>query len=50
MNETCLITGGARGIAIARMMQLNVIGLMLCCREAARRMSTAHGGFLIGAP
>ncbi|MEO8755223.1 MAG: SDR family oxidoreductase, partial [Casimicrobiaceae bacterium] len=32
------------GDAIARMMQLNVIGLMLCCREAARRMSTAHGG------
>jgi len=32
------------GEAIARMMQLNVIGLMLCCREAARRMSTAHGG------
>ena len=23
---------------------VNVIGLMLCCREAARRMSTRHGG------
>jgi NAD(P)-dependent dehydrogenase (short-subunit alcohol dehydrogenase family) len=23
---------------------VNVIGLMLCCREAARRMSTKHGG------
>jgi NAD(P)-dependent dehydrogenase (short-subunit alcohol dehydrogenase family) len=23
---------------------LNVIGLMLCCREAVRRMSTKHGG------
>ncbi len=23
---------------------INVIGLMLCCREAARRMSTRHGG------
>ncbi|MBL8381331.1 MAG: SDR family oxidoreductase [Burkholderiales bacterium] len=30
--------------ALGRMMQVNVIGLMLCCREAARRMSTAHGG------
>lgn len=30
--------------ALGRMMQVNVIGLMLCCREAARRMSRAHGG------
>ncbi len=29
---------------LRRMMEVNVIGLMLCCREAARRMSTAHGG------
>ncbi len=27
-----------------RMFDVNVIGLMLCCREAARRMSGAHGG------
>ena len=26
------------------LMQVNVIGTMLCCREAARRMSTANGG------
>ncbi|MGH6897540.1 MAG: SDR family oxidoreductase [Geminicoccaceae bacterium] len=27
-----------------RLFAVNVIGTMLCCREAARRMSTAHGG------
>lgn len=27
-----------------RMFDVNVIGLMLCCREAARRMSSTHGG------
>jgi len=26
------------------LMRINVIGTMLCCREAARRMSTANGG------
>ena len=26
------------------LMRVNVIGTMLCCREAARRMSTKHGG------
>lgn len=26
------------------LMAINVIGLMLCCREAVRRMSTKHGG------
>ncbi len=26
------------------LMKVNVIGTMLCCREAARRMSTANGG------
>jgi len=26
------------------MMRINVVGTMLCCREAARRMSTKHGG------
>lgn len=30
--------------ALARMMQVNVIGLMLCCREAVQRMSRTHGG------
>jgi NAD(P)-dependent dehydrogenase (short-subunit alcohol dehydrogenase family) len=29
---------------IARMMELNVVGLMLCCREAARRMALSRGG------
>jgi len=29
---------------LQRLMATNVIGLMLCCREAVRRMSTAHGG------
>ena len=30
--------------ALENMMRTNVIGTMLCCREAARRMSTATGG------
>lgn len=29
---------------LSQMMAVNVVGLMLCCREAARRMSTRHGG------
>jgi NAD(P)-dependent dehydrogenase (short-subunit alcohol dehydrogenase family) len=29
---------------LTRLMAVNVVGLMLCCREAARRMSTARGG------
>jgi NAD(P)-dependent dehydrogenase (short-subunit alcohol dehydrogenase family) len=29
---------------LRRMLEVNVIGLMLCCREAAKRMSTARGG------
>lgn len=29
---------------LQRLMAVNVIGLMLCCREAVRRMSTRHGG------
>jgi NAD(P)-dependent dehydrogenase (short-subunit alcohol dehydrogenase family) len=29
---------------LSRLFAVNVIGLMLCCREAARRMSTRHGG------
>jgi NAD(P)-dependent dehydrogenase (short-subunit alcohol dehydrogenase family) len=30
--------------ALQRLMAVNVTGLMLCCREAVRRMSTAMGG------
>lgn len=30
--------------ALAGLFATNVIGLMLCCREAAKRMSTTHGG------
>jgi NAD(P)-dependent dehydrogenase (short-subunit alcohol dehydrogenase family) len=30
--------------ALIALVQTNVVGLMLCCREAARRLSTAHGG------
>ncbi len=29
---------------VKRMFEVNVLGLMLCCREAARRLSTKHGG------
>ena len=29
---------------LQHLMQVNVVGLMLCCREALRRMSTAAGG------
>lgn len=29
---------------ISRLMAVNVVGLLICCREAARRMSTARGG------
>ena len=29
---------------IRRLMSVNVVGLLICCREAARRMSTARGG------
>ncbi len=32
------------GEALERLMKVNVVGTMLCCREAARRMSTANGG------
>lgn len=30
--------------ALVRLLHTNVLGVMLCCREAARRMSTASGG------
>ena len=29
---------------LTHLFNVNVIGLMLCCREAAKRMSTRHGG------
>jgi len=29
---------------VANLLAVNVTGLMLCCREAAKRMSTKHGG------
>ncbi len=32
------------GAELTAMMATNVVGTMLCCREAVRRMSTAHGG------
>jgi NAD(P)-dependent dehydrogenase (short-subunit alcohol dehydrogenase family) len=32
------------GAALAEVFGVNVIGLMLCCREATKRMSTKHGG------
>jgi len=45
------IDGGAATAAadfqqekLERLMAVNVIGTMLCCREAVRRMSTARGG------
>jgi NAD(P)-dependent dehydrogenase (short-subunit alcohol dehydrogenase family) len=31
-------------VAISRLIAVNVTGLMICCREAARLMSTASGG------
>ena len=31
-------------VELERLMAVNVTGLMLCCREAVRRMSTARGG------
>ena len=44
-------TNGRRGrvdeydaAVLQNLFAVNVIGLMLCCREAARRMSTKHGG------
>jgi len=44
------IGGGAHRVAefdavgLAQLFQVNVVGLMLCCREAVRRMSTSRGG------
>lgn len=49
VNSAGIGGGGSRvadydAAVIARLFAVNVTGLMLCCREAARRMSTAHGG------
>ncbi|MCP5149866.1 MAG: SDR family oxidoreductase [Ectothiorhodospiraceae bacterium] len=33
-----------RGDVLQRLLAVNVLGTMLCCREAVRRMSIAHGG------
>lgn len=49
VNSAALGGDGARvaaydAAALARLFAVNVSGLMLCCREAARRMSTKHGG------
>lgn len=44
------IGGGAHRVeamtaaTLEDLFRVNVVGLILCCREAARRMSTAHGG------
>lgn len=44
------IGGGAHRVetmtaaGLGELFRVNVVGLMLCCREAARRMSTARGG------
>ena len=35
---------GPRAAALERLFTVNTVGLMLCCREAARRMSTKRGG------
>jgi NAD(P)-dependent dehydrogenase (short-subunit alcohol dehydrogenase family) len=49
VNSAAMGGGGTRvrdydAAAIAELFAVNVTGLMLCCREAARRMSTAQGG------
>jgi NAD(P)-dependent dehydrogenase (short-subunit alcohol dehydrogenase family) len=35
---------GFEGPPLCELLAVNVVGLMLCCREAVRRMSTRHGG------
>ena len=49
VNSAGISTGPGRvdaydSAALANLFAVNVIGLMLCCREAAKRMSTEHGG------
>jgi NAD(P)-dependent dehydrogenase (short-subunit alcohol dehydrogenase family) len=42
--STRMRVDAASAAELERLVAVNVIGLMLCCREAAKRMSTAHGG------
>ncbi len=42
--STRMRVGEAPMAQLQQLMAVNVVGLMLCCREAVRRMSTAHGG------
>jgi NAD(P)-dependent dehydrogenase (short-subunit alcohol dehydrogenase family) len=49
VNSAGISTGPGRvdeynATVLANLFATNVTGLMLCCREAARRMSTKHGG------
>ncbi len=49
VNSAGISTGPGRvdaydAAALAHLFAVNVVGLMLCCREAARRMSTMNGG------
>jgi NAD(P)-dependent dehydrogenase (short-subunit alcohol dehydrogenase family) len=50
VNSAGIDGGGATPVAeleqtrLERLLAVNVIGTMLCCREAVRRMSTARGG------
>ncbi|MDP2330832.1 MAG: SDR family oxidoreductase [Reyranella sp.] len=49
VNSAGISTGPGRvdsydAAALANLFAVNVIGLMLCCREAAKRMSTRQGG------
>jgi NAD(P)-dependent dehydrogenase (short-subunit alcohol dehydrogenase family) len=49
VNSAGIGGGGARvqdydAKALERLFAVNVVGLMMCCREAARRMSTKRGG------
>ncbi|MSP82973.1 MAG: SDR family oxidoreductase [Alphaproteobacteria bacterium] len=43
VDYECLI-GDVEVAGINRVLGVNVVGLILCCREAVRRMSTARGG------
>ena len=42
--STRMRVDSAQAADLERLMAVNVIGLMLCCREASKRMSTAQGG------
>jgi len=49
VNNAGIVAPAARLEAMAperwrRLFDVNVIGTLLCCQQAARRMSTAHGG------